>query len=153
MAKTLIEAANILQEMHRGIEGIESAPYLNEYPRGELNRMDLPMVLCYPGPANWRNPFGMGCTSEARTWNVIVITADPQQGIGFETLEESLKLIDVMGKNYNDSSNDVATLSDGDMLLVVNQDYPRDSGFDDEIILGDTVYYGFTFEILVWRKA
>lgn len=153
MGKTLLETADLIQEMHRGIEGVKKAPYLKEYPRGELNSMDFPLVLVYPETAQWSNPFGMGCKSERRSWRVVCIIASPNEGVMFEALEKAVKLIDEIGKTYNDASNTIMTESDGNLLIEITDEFPNDSGFDDELVHADTIYYGFTFNLLVWRKA
>jgi len=151
MGKGLEETVDILQELHREVDGIAWAPYLKQYPTGEIARSDMPCVMTIPQTGVWGvRQLGLGCVADDRVYRVVVITADTGTGIETEYFSEPCRLIDEFGRLYNSKS--IATAGGGDLTIRLDGELPLDTGLDDEIVHADTRYYGFQFTIRIWRK-
>lgn len=151
MGISLTDTVNLLQKWHGNVSGIEHAPRLDEYPRGELARSDLPCVLVFPQEGIMNNKFGIGCRSEERDYNIMVLVADTGTGIQTDWLPEITRLIDEFHELYN--GNSISNDSSGNLHVEIGENAPEDTGVNDEIIFADTQYFGFQLTVRIWRKA
>ena len=152
MGITLTNTVNLLQDLHAAIPGVEWSPHLDDYPRGELARSDLPCILTIPGPGTMNNRFGIGCRSEEREYQIMVMVADTGPSVQTEFFPEVARLIDELHELYN--GNSVGNASNSDLHVEVSgENAPDDTGIDDEVSHADTRYYGFQLTVRIWRKA
>jgi len=143
---TIAETVAALQILHAGINGVASAP--TAMP-SNLDQIDLPIALVWPGEATW-TLHAIGLHHQDRTYIVRVFVAPVAQGVAGpdEGYQECMTLMEAFGQAYIDDP----TLGD----VVDHIEDIADSGVSGggmELGWGNTAYWGFVFRIRIAEKT
>jgi len=97
---TIAETVAALQILHAGINGVASAP--TAMP-SNLDQIDLPIALVWPGEATW-TLHAIGLHHQDRTYIVRVFVAPVAQGVAGpdEGYQECMTLMEAFGQAYID---------------------------------------------------
>ena len=135
-----------LQNVHAAISGIKSAP--TAIP-SNLSTAALPIVLVWPGPADWQLA-AMGLKRQEREYIVRCFVqptgqdrAGPDPGY-----QQCVTLLELFGQAYQDDP----TLADAvDQLRTVSDSGVSGGGF--ELLWAQTPYWGFVYRVTVVEKT
>jgi len=135
-----------LQNVHAAINGIKSAP--TAIP-SNLSTAALPIVLVWPGPADWQLA-AMGLKRQEREYIVRCFVqpvgqdvAGPDRGY-----QQCVTLLELFGQAYQ---NDPSLADSVDQLRTVSDSGVSGGGF--ELLWGQTPYWGFVYRVTVVEKG
>ena len=140
-----------LQTLHATLSGVTSAP--TDYPAA-LNTSTLPIVLTWPGPAEWKRA-ALGLNRQARDYHVKVYVGPVASGQGNnQVTQTAITLLNAFGLAYILDAN--VTLSGAvDHIGGDGKGNPApvaDSGIT-ELEYAGVRYHGFEFRVPVVEKT
>ncbi|KPL90760.1 hypothetical protein [Herpetosiphon geysericola] len=103
-----VDTINAMQEIHRGITGVKTAPDVANYP-AQLNQVDCPMVLVWPGDATWTRETINESDDTRSIYTVTVFVAPAATGMRGELIVKALDCADALREYYQ--SDDGQTLN------------------------------------------
>lgn len=144
----------VMQELHAGLAGVESAPLsVEDYPAGSINTADMPMVVTKPGEADHYTS-GMGSRNQLsiRQYIVQCLFAHTDHGIGREMEFKANNLLYTLPRLYTARENqEIWKAADGSATMRIIRDELRglrDTGMLNNVFYSDDPHVGF--ELFVW---
>lgn len=144
----------LLQKQNKTVAGINVAPLsVNDYPYGEVNGADMPIVLTVPGPGEWRHE-GFGLKRHDRAYRILVIVGSINDGIDNEVMATGIDLLQRFGELYVNDNTQMLKGSNPQITLKATNEAIQDTGFGDDsiVIYADSPYRGFEFTVGVYEK-
>lgn len=150
---TTLAVITRLQELHRTVAGVVSAPAPADYPSA-LQTAHLPTILTLPAEGTW-NLEGIGTLNRADTpYRVYLYVSPVAQGAGVaEGMVAALEIFDALRALYLDPDTLQLITSGGvQATLKTSTSSPiRHSGLG-VLTFGETAYRGFTVDLGVMEK-
>jgi hypothetical protein len=152
MATGINGVISLLQAINIGVTGINSAPEPSNYPRGEINTVDMPMCLIQVGDGSAKR-FGFNLDRVQHSYIIWVICANTITGIDTEQMFDIHDVMDEMLKTY--LRLDMLQAPSG-ALNEIAVTHPQDitiSSFEENLIYNGNEYQGFTLTVPVHEKG
>lgn len=143
---TIVSTLAALQTRHAALSGVTSAPVA--YPTS-IPAAQLPLVLVDPARAKtgWDSHGGDLAISE-RLYRVRVFVLPSAQGQGIDQGKQAaIALLDTFLSNYINASPTLTTSA----AIQTERDI-EDTGVVDNLMYGETSYYGFTIVLPVEER-
>ena len=138
---TLLMTYAKIQEIAAAIDGINSAPTVMP---GSLTGEHLPIALCFPGPAEWKEQ-AVGFFRQDRTMYLRVFVRPIATGDGpDEGFQEVLPLLQVVGDTFNRNMSLDNTVDHIQAIF--------DGGVRGDMDFAGVAYHGFELSFQVTIK-
>lgn len=149
----LIRMGELLQELHASVDGVVSAPTLySDYPTGEINSVDLPMVIAVPSDGGWDMWDMSAQDTQIRKFDVKLFTATHDQGLDGEALETTIRIMQRLGQAYTRRSAQQLQSSPSQILINVQDAPVTDTGVTALVTWQDNAYWGCEFLVTLYEK-
>lgn len=152
MATGINGVITLLQTINSNIDGIESSPLPDNYPRGEINTVDMPMTLVQVNDGSGKR-FGFNLDRIQHSYTIWVVCANTITGIQTEQMYDIHNLMDKVLKTYlHEALLQAPNITDNEIAITHPQDIII-SGFEENLIYNGNEYQGFTLTVPVHEKG
>ena len=149
----IVRMIELLQQEHAKVDGVETAPlFLEDYPMGQIERMDMPAVLTFPSEGQWDMWNMHSQDTQRRTFDVKLIVADHETGLDGESLQNVAILMQRLGQLYTQVGKQQLQSTPSQILINVNDFPATDTGLTALVAWDDVLYWGCEFQVQLTEK-